>query len=213
MPLIAYLGVQGCSDPHARKSSSPLKRNQCGWRLFSNVYEFCGIFSAPSHCICFFSFFFWIPFHLGQPLQATSGVTRLLWRETDTISGKVNHISPARPPGACWGNTLVAHLQNSNCQSAQSDRSQLLCAVTQIKLGLWGDYCKMKTVMVYRLPTLGPFMGEHDGNDKRTIGFDSVSVFDQIYRPSRSRIVNECDSDANEQRCCGWLLLKTFRNN
>lgn len=66
--------------------------------------------------------FFPLPFHLGEPPQATSGVTWSLWGEADTISGKVNHINSARPPGARWGNTLVAHLQNPSCQSAQSDR-------------------------------------------------------------------------------------------
>lgn len=62
-----------------------------------------------------------------KPQQGTGlqgGVTQSICRATDTISAYINHISTARPPGACWGDSFMAHLQDATCQSAESDRYQ-----------------------------------------------------------------------------------------
>lgn len=62
-----------------------------------------------------------------EPLQGTGlqeGVTQSICRATDTISAYINHISTARPPDACWGDSFMAQLENATCQSAGSDRYQ-----------------------------------------------------------------------------------------
>lgn len=92
-----------------------------------------------------------------EPLQGSGlqeGVTQSFCRVTDTISAYINHIGTARPPGARWGDSFMAHLQNATCQSAESDRYQRAgpphCHTDRSCCG--GLFSKMKTVMIYRLP-------------------------------------------------------------
>lgn len=78
-------------------------------------------FKMDSLRILFFLFLF-------QPQQGTGlqdRVTQSICRASDTISAYINHIGSARPPpGTCWGGGFVARLQNTSCQSAESDRRQ-----------------------------------------------------------------------------------------
>lgn len=88
---------------------------------------FCRKPFVPASSVKWSCFRFLPPPPRREPLQGTGlqeGVTQSICRATDTISAYINHISTARPQGACRGDSFMAHLQNATCQSAESDRYQ-----------------------------------------------------------------------------------------
>lgn len=133
--------------------------------------------TAFSFFYFFFVGFFFIPFHLwGRPLQATAfGVTPSFSRRNRHNQRQSKSYQLSQGPRAPAEVTLLwltsripavnqRRVTDSGC-SAPSHRSSWGCG---------GIIAKMKTVMVYRLPTLRPFTGGHDGNDKRSVGRGSL---------------------------------------
>lgn len=143
------------------------------------MHEFRGKPSAPSHCFRFFVFlFFFIPFHLGEPLQA-----RCFWSDT-VVSRRNRHnqrqsksyqlSQGPQAPAEVTLSWLTSRIPAVN-QRRVTDSG---CSAPSHRLswGCGGIIAKMKTVMVYRLPTLRPFTGVHDGNDERTVRDGSLGA-------------------------------------
>lgn len=140
--------------PTSSKSNSRLEVLSGNLTFLYKCTSFAGNLSAQASSVkrsCF------SPPCCREPLQGSGlqeGVTQSFCRVTDTISAYINHIGTARPPGARWGDSFMAHLQNATCQSAESDRyrEQVLHTVTPIARVVGDYFPKGKTVMIYRLP-------------------------------------------------------------
>lgn len=140
--------------PTSSKSNSRLEVLSGNLTFLYKCTSFAGNLSAQASSVkrsCF------SPPCCREPLQGSGlqeGVTQSFCRVTDTISAYINHIGTARPPGARWGDSFMAHLQNATCQSAESDRYQRAgpphCHTDRSCCG--GLFSKRKTVMIYRLP-------------------------------------------------------------
>lgn len=164
------------------------------------MHEFRGKPSAPSHCFRFFFVCFFHPFpsggaSAGHCFWSDTVVLRRNWhnqRQSKSYQLSQGPQAPAEVTLSWLTSRIPAVNQRRVTDSGCSAPSH------RLSWGCGGIIAKMKTVMVYRLPTLRPFTGVHDGNDKRTVRDGSLSErFWSNSLPFTIGILNDCDSDVH----------------
>lgn len=136
------------------------------------MHEFREKPSAPSHC---FRFFFVVVFFHPFPSGGVSA-GHCFWSDTVVSWGNRHNQRQSKSYQLSQGPQAPAEVTLSWLTSRipavnQRRVTDSGCSAPSHRLswGCRGIIAKMKTVMVYRLPTLRPFTGVHDGNDKRIV--------------------------------------------